>query len=100
MKVKLLFFFSFVLASAVLVQHRAKLALSNKVEGSENSYCCIMRFLEKDFFMMTVFVAESILRYIKLVLNAFPAISEGLNFELFRRSTPPDPHTPPLVDSS
>ena len=36
MKVKLLFFFSFVLASAALVQHGAKLPLSNKVEGSEN----------------------------------------------------------------
>ena len=36
MKVKLLFFFSFVLASAALVQHGVKLPLSNKVEGSEN----------------------------------------------------------------
>ena len=37
MKVKQLFFFSFVLASAALVQHGAKLPLSNKVEGSENN---------------------------------------------------------------
>ena len=37
MKVKQLFFFSFVLASAALVQRGAKLPLSNKVEGSENN---------------------------------------------------------------
>ena len=60
MKVKLLFFFSFVLVSAALVQHGAKLSLSNKVEGSENTCCCIMRFVEKSFFMATSFVAESI----------------------------------------
>ena len=45
MKLKLLFFFSFVLASAALAQHGAKLPLSSKVEGSDNS-CCIMRFVE------------------------------------------------------
>ena len=50
MKVKLLFFFSFVLASAALVQHGAKLPLSNKVEGCG----------EKFFFRATFFVANSI----------------------------------------
>ena len=49
-KVKLLFFFSFVLASAALVQHGAKLPLSNKVEGCG----------EKFFFRATFFVANSI----------------------------------------
>ena len=50
MKVKKLFFFSFVLASAALVQHGAKLPLSNKFNGLENSCCCIMCFAEKSFF--------------------------------------------------
>ena len=40
MKVNQLFFFSFVLVSAALVQHGAKLPLSSKV----------MRFMEKIFF--------------------------------------------------
>ena len=62
MKLKLLFFFSFVLASAALVQHGVKLPLSNKVKGSENielllyHVCCG----EKFFFMATFFVANSI----------------------------------------
>ena len=52
MKVKLLFFFSFVLPSAALVQHGAKLPLSNKVEGSENIE---LLFVEKSFFYGDVF---------------------------------------------
>ena len=51
MKVKLLFFFSFVLTSAALVQHGAKLPLSNKVE----------RLWRKVFFFRaTFFVANRI----------------------------------------
>ena len=68
-------------ASAALVQHGGKLPLSNKVEGSENSCCCIMRFVKKSFFFMATFsVAESFTTPC-LVLNAFPAISEGLNLK-------------------
>ena len=57
MKVKKLFFFSFVLASAALVQHGAKLPLSNKFNGLENSNfcCCIMCFAEKSIFYDNVF---------------------------------------------
>ena len=55
MKVKKLFFFSFVLASAALVQHGAKLLLSNKFNGLENSCCCIMCFAEKSIFYDNVF---------------------------------------------
>ena len=57
MKVKLLFFFSFVLASAALVQHGVKLPLSNKVEGLENielllyhAFCGETFFLWRRFF--------------------------------------------------
>ena len=62
MKVKLLFFFSFVLASASLVQHGAKLPLSNKVEGSENIELLLYHAFcgEKFFFMATFFVANRI----------------------------------------
>ena len=60
MKVKLLFFFSFVLASAALVQHGAKLPLSNKVEDIElllyHAFCG-EKFI---FYMATFFVAHSI----------------------------------------
>ena len=55
MKVKKLFFFSFVLASAALVQHGAKLPLSNKFNGLENSCCCIMCFAKKSIFYDNVF---------------------------------------------
>ena len=48
-KVKLVFFFSFVLASAALVQHRAKLPLLNKFDGLENSCCCSMCFFREKF---------------------------------------------------
>ena len=51
MKVKLLFFFSFVLASAALVQHGAKLPLSNKVERLWRKVV---------FFRATFFVANRI----------------------------------------
>ena len=58
---KLLFFFSFVLASAALVQHGAKLPLSNKVEGSENIELLLYLALRGEkFFMATFFVANSI----------------------------------------
>ena len=69
-------------ASAALVQHGGKLPLSNKVEGSENRCCCIMRFVKKSFFFLleTFSVAESFTTPC-LVLNAFPAISEGLNLK-------------------
>ena len=56
MKVKLLFFFSFVLASASLVQHGAKLPLSNKVEGSENIELLLYHaFCGETFFYDDVF---------------------------------------------
>ena len=51
MKVKLLFFFSFVLASAALVRHGAKLPLSNKVERLWRKVV---------FFRATFFVANRI----------------------------------------
>ena len=53
---KLLFFFSFVFASAALVQH------GNKVEGSENIELLLYHAFcgEKFFFMATFFVANSI----------------------------------------
>ena len=80
MKVKLLFFFSFVLASAALVQHRVKLPLSNKVEGSENiellldhAFCGEKFFLWRRFLLLIVFKFHRTM----LVLNAFLAISEG-----------------------
>ena len=70
MKVKLLFSFSFVLASAALVQHGAKLPLSNKVE----------RLWRKVFFLGRRFLLliEFKFHHTMLVLNAFLAISEGL----------------------
>ena len=81
MKVKLLFFFSFVLVSAALVQHGAKLPLSNKVKGSENielllyhAFCGEKFFLWRRFLFLRVFKFHHTL----LVLNAFLAISEGL----------------------
>ena len=40
--------------------------------------------------MVTVFVAESFLHTMK-VLNAFQAISKGLNLKVFQGSMPPDP---------
>ena len=46
---------------AALVQRGGKLPLSNKVDGSENSCCCIMRFsgekifLRRRFLMLTVY---------------------------------------------
>ena len=55
MKVRLLFFFSFVLASAALVQHGAKLPLSNKVEGSENIESLYHAFCGGKFFFMATF---------------------------------------------
>ena len=56
MKVKLLFFFSFVLASASLVQRGAKLPLSNKVEGSENiEFLLYHAFCGETFFYGDVF---------------------------------------------
>ena len=70
MEVKLLFFFSFVLTSAALVQHGAKLPLSNKVE----------RLWRKVFFLGRRFLLliEFKFHHTMLVLNAFLAISEGL----------------------
>ena len=69
MKVKLLFFFSFVLASAALVQHGAKLRLSNKVERLWRKL-----FLGRRFLLLIEFKFH----HTMLVLNAFVAISEGL----------------------
>ena len=90
MKVKLLFFFSFVLASAALVQHGAKLPLSNKVEGSENielllyhAFCGEKFFLWRRFLLLIVFKFH----HTMLVLNAFLAISEGLVSD--NQSSPP-----------
>ena len=62
MKVKLLFFFSFVLASAALVQHGVKLPLSNNVEGLENIELLLYHAFcgETFFFLATFFVANSI----------------------------------------
>ena len=76
MKVKLLFFFSFALASAALVQHEAKLLLSN-------NKC----FLWRHFLLLKLYKFHHTI----LVLNAFPAISEGLNFKIFQMSMLPDP---------
>ena len=90
MKVKLLFFFSFVFVSAALVQHGATLSLSNTVEGSENSCSCSMRFFGETFFTATFYVAK----IIKVSPHhvAFSAISEVLNLKNFPgRSMPPDP---------
>ena len=75
---------------AALVQRGGKLPLSNKVDGSENSCCCITRFSGERFFMVTFFVAESFLHSMK-VLNAFQAISKGLNLKVFQGSKSPDP---------
>ena len=91
MKVKPLFFFSFVLVSAALVQHGAKLSLSNTVEGSENSCSCIMRFFGDTFFTATFYVAEISPHHV-----AFSALSEGLNLKNFPGGSMP---TDPLVDS-
>ena len=98
MKVKLLFLLSFVLASAALVQHGVKLPLSNKVEGSENTCCCIMRFVEKRFLWLRFLLLKLYkFHHTMLVLNAFPAIPEFLNLKISRESMPLD--EPPLVDS-
>ena len=68
MKVNLLFFFSFVLASAALVQHGAKLPLPSKV----------MRFMEKIFFSRRFLLLKVYkFHHTILVLNALPAISEA-----------------------
>ena len=97
MKVKLLFFFSFVLASAALVQHGAKLHLSNKVEGSENielllyhAFCGEKFFLWRRFLLLIVFKFH----HTMLVLNAFLAISEGLVSD--NQSSPPPSETCPF----
>ena len=45
--------------------------------------------VEKRFFMVTFFVAESFLHTMK-VLNAFQAISKGLNLKVFQGSMSPD----------
>ena len=68
MKVNQLFFFSFVLASATLFQHGAKLPLTSKV----------MPFMEKIFFSRR-FLLLKVYKFHHpiLVLNAFPAISEA-----------------------
>ena len=91
MKVKKLFFFSFVLASAVLVQHEAKLPLSNKFNGLENSCCCIMCFAEKIFFMMTCFLLKvDMFHHTMLVLNAFPSNHfRGVKFKHLPREHAP-----------
>ena len=70
MKAKLVFFSS-VLASAALVQRGAKLPLPN------NKY-----FYDDVFLLLKVYKFH----HTMLVLNAFPAISEGLNFKIFQRS--------------
>ena len=67
MKVKLLFSFSFVLASAALVRHGAKLPLSN---GCGEKFF----FLGRRFLLLIEFKFH----HTMLVLNAFLAISEGL----------------------
>ena len=91
MKVKLLFFFSFVLASAALVQHGAKLHLSNKVEGSENIELLLYHAFcgEKFFFIWRRFLLLIVFKFhhTKLVLNSFLAISEGLVSD--NQSSPP-----------
>ena len=71
MEVKLLFFFSFVLTSAALVQHGAKLPLSNKVERLWRK---VFFFLGRRFLLLIEFKFH----HTMLVLNAFLAISEGL----------------------
>ena len=93
MKVKLLFFFSFVLASAALVQHGVKLTLSNKVEGLENielllyhAFCGEKFFLWRRFLLLIVFKFH----HTMLVLNAFLAISEGFVSDN-QRLPPPHP---------
>ena len=82
MKVKVLFSFSFVLASAALVRHGAKLPLSNKVE----------RLWRKVFFLGRRFLLliELKFHHTMLVLNAFLAISEGLVSD--NQSSPLPPH--------
>ena len=108
MKVRLLFFFSFVLASAALVQHGDKRPLSNNVEGSENSCCCIMRFVEKSFsvfviFIIIIFMATFLLlkvykfNHTMLVLNAcISSHFRGLKFKTFPGDHAPGPL---LIDS-
>ena len=86
MKVKILFFFSFVLAPATLVQHGAKLPLSNNFDGLENSCCCIMCFAEKIFFYDNVYMFH----HTMLVLNAFPfSHFRGVKFKNFLREHAP-----------
>ena len=83
MKVKLLFFFSFVLASAAWVQHGAKLPLSNKVERLWRKVFVWRRFL---------LLIEFKFHHTMLVLNAFLAISEGLVSDNQSSPLPPPPH--------
>ena len=88
----LLFFFSFVLASAALVQHGVKLPLSNKVNGSENIELLLYHaFCGEKFFLWRRFllVIEFKFHHTMLVLNAFLAISEG--FVSDNQGSPP-PH--------
>ena len=75
---------------AALVQHGDTLPLSNKVDGSENSCCCIMRFSGENIFYGYVFLSLKVFSTMK-VLNAFQAISKGLNLKVFQGSMPPDP---------
>ena len=68
MKVNQLFFFSFVVASATLVQHGAKLPLTSKV----------MPFMEKIFFSRRFLLLKVYKFHHPIsVLNAFPTISEA-----------------------
>ena len=98
MKVKLLFFFSFVLASAALVQHGAKLPLSNKVEDIElllyHAFCG-----EKFFFVWRRFLLLIVFKFhhTMLVLNAFLAISEGLVSENQSSPSPTSQRRAPSV---
>ena len=51
MKVKILVFFSFIFASATLVQHEVKLPSLNKVEGLENSCNVVSCILWRTLFL-------------------------------------------------
>ena len=86
---KLLFFFSFVLASAALVQH------GNKVEGSENIELLYHTFCGEKFFLWRRFLLLIVFKFhhTMLVLNAFLAISEGLVSD--NQSSPHPPPPPP-----
>ena len=90
----LLFFFSFVLASAALVQHGVKLPLSNKVKGSENIELLLYHaFCGEKFFLWRRFllVIEFKFHHTMLVLNAFLAISEGFVSDIQGSRPPPHP---------